>query len=128
MIAVLFALFPIGYILNLAFAGGNTLTSACPLDYQGLKAVTCLIPQPWTWNTDNFSEVLANEQRPFPVWFKNTMIIATVVSFVSVFMGAVSGVRLQPHALHGPAPRAARPGAGPDVPRRSWPSRRSSCC
>jgi arabinogalactan oligomer/maltooligosaccharide transport system permease protein len=88
VIAVVFALFPIGYILNLAFAGGNTLTSACPLDYQGLQAVTCLVPQPWTWNTSNFTEVLKSEQLPFPVWFRNTMIIATVVSFVSVFMGA----------------------------------------
>ena len=90
VLAVLFALFPIGYILNLAFAGGNTLTSACPLEYQGLKAVSCLIPQPWKWDTENFSKVIANEQRPFPVWFKNTMIIATVVSFVSVFMGAAA--------------------------------------
>jgi arabinogalactan oligomer/maltooligosaccharide transport system permease protein len=90
VIAVLFALFPIGYILNLAFAGGNTLTSACPLDYQGLKALSCVIPQPWTWSTTNFTEVIANEQRPFPVWFKNTLIIATVVSFVSVFMGAAA--------------------------------------
>jgi arabinogalactan oligomer / maltooligosaccharide transport system permease protein len=88
--AVIFALFPIGYILNLAFAGRNTLTSACPLDYQGLEAITCLIPQPWTWSTANFTKVLDDEQRPFLVWFQNTMIIATVVSFVSVFMGAAA--------------------------------------
>jgi arabinogalactan oligomer/maltooligosaccharide transport system permease protein len=88
VIAVLFALFPIGYILNLAFAGGNTLTSACPLDYQGLKATTCLVPKPWTWSTDNFTEVLQNDQLPFKVWLRNTLIIATVVSFASVFMGA----------------------------------------
>ena len=51
VIAVLFALFPIGYILNLAFAGGNTLTSACPLDYQGLEAIRCIFPATWNWNT-----------------------------------------------------------------------------
>ena len=58
------------------------------MDYQGLKAVSCLIPQPWEWSTQNFQDVLNNEQRPFPIWFKNTLIIATTVSFVSVFMGA----------------------------------------
>ena len=119
--AVLFALFPIGYILNLAFAGGNTLTSACPLDYQGLQAITCLIPQPWTWSTENFTEVLDNEQRPFPVWFQNTMIIATVVSFVSVFMGASAAFAFSRMRFTRPASRPARPGAGPDVPRHPGP-------
>ena len=86
--AVLFALFPIGYILNLAFGGGSTLTSACPQGYSGLQAMTCLIPQPWEWSTNNFTEVLDNKQLPFTVWFRNSVIIATVVSFGSVLMGA----------------------------------------
>ncbi len=86
--ATLFALFPIGYILNLAFGGGSTLTSACPQSYSGLQAMTCLIPQPWDWSTNNFTEVLDNQQLPFTVWFRNSVIIATVVSFGSVLMGA----------------------------------------
>ncbi len=86
--AVLFALFPIGYILNLAFGGGSTLTSACPQGYSGLQAMTCLIPKPWEWSTNNFTEVLNNKQLPFTVWFRNSVIIATVVSFGSVLMGA----------------------------------------
>jgi len=88
--AVLFALFPIGYILNLAFGGGSTLTSACPQSYSGLQAMTCLIPQPWDWSTNNFTEVLDNKQLPFTVWFRNSVIIATVVSFGSVLMGAAA--------------------------------------
>lgn len=90
VIAVLFALFPIGYILNLAFGGGSTLTSACPQSYSGLQAMTCLIPQPWDWSTNNFTEVLNNQQLPFTVWFRNSVIIATVVSFGSVLMGAAA--------------------------------------
>jgi arabinogalactan oligomer/maltooligosaccharide transport system permease protein len=39
---------------------------------------------------DNFTEVLQSDQKPFPVWFKNTVIIAFVVSFASVFMGALA--------------------------------------
>jgi len=90
VLAVLFALFPIGYILNLAFGGGSTLTSACPQGYSGLQAMTCLIPQPWDWSTNNFTEVLNNQQLPFTVWFRNSVIIATVVSFGSVLMGAAA--------------------------------------
>lgn len=88
-VAVLFALFPISYIVNLAFSQGNTLTSACPLDVQGLEAMQCILPLP-PYDTTNFQEVITNAQRPFPVWFKNTVIIATVVSFASVFMGAAA--------------------------------------
>ena len=75
----------------------------------GLKAVTCLIPQPWTWSTSNFTEVLKSEQLPFPVWFTNTMIIATVVSFVLGLHGRVSRLRVQPAC----ASRAVVPGCSP---------------
>jgi arabinogalactan oligomer/maltooligosaccharide transport system permease protein len=89
VIAVLFALFPISYIINLAFSQGNTLTSACPTDLQGVETVQCVLPLP-PYDTANFTEVINSDQRPFPVWFKNTIIIATVVSFASVFMGAAA--------------------------------------
>ncbi len=87
VIAVLFALFPISYIINLAFSEGNTLTSACPTSLQGAETVQCVLPLP-PYDTQNFTNVLNNPQRPFSVWFQNTLIIATVVSFFSVFMGA----------------------------------------
>ena len=90
VLAVLFALFPIGYILNLAFGGGSTLTSVCPQSYSGLQATTCLIPQPWKWSTNNFSDVLSSQQLPFTTWFRNSVIISTVVSFGSVLMGAAA--------------------------------------
>jgi arabinogalactan oligomer/maltooligosaccharide transport system permease protein len=88
--AVLFALFPISYIINLGFSDGKTLTSACPTQYQGVEAaVNCILPLP-PLGVDNFTEVLQSDQKPFPVWFKNTVIIAFVVSFASVFMGALA--------------------------------------
>jgi arabinogalactan oligomer/maltooligosaccharide transport system permease protein len=89
LVAVLFALFPISYIINLAFSEGSTLTSACPLNLQGVETVQCVLPLP-PYDTSNFEAVLTSEQRPFPVWFQNTVIIATVVSFASVFMGAAA--------------------------------------
>jgi arabinogalactan oligomer/maltooligosaccharide transport system permease protein len=87
--AVAFALVPILYIINLAFSEGNTLTSACPPNKTGLAAVGCIFPTP-PLSTSNFSYVFDNQQRPFPVWFKNTVIIAFCVSFFSVFMGALA--------------------------------------
>jgi arabinogalactan oligomer/maltooligosaccharide transport system permease protein len=87
VVAVAFALFPISYIINLAFSEGNTLTSACPPSYQGLEAVRCVFPLP-PFETTNFTTVIDSEQRPFKTWFANSMIIALVVSFTSVFMGA----------------------------------------
>jgi arabinogalactan oligomer/maltooligosaccharide transport system permease protein len=87
--AVIFALFPISYIINLATSQGKTLTSACPLDLEGLQTIQCILPLP-PYDTQNFHDVLTSDQRPFPVWFKNTLIIATVVAFTSVFMGAAA--------------------------------------
>ena len=46
--AVIFALFPISYIINLATSQGKTLTSACPLDLQGLQTIQCILPLPPT--------------------------------------------------------------------------------
>jgi arabinogalactan oligomer/maltooligosaccharide transport system permease protein len=89
VVAVLFALFPISYIVNLAFSQGNTLTAACPTNLEGVETVQCVLPLP-PYDTANFTEVINSDQRPFPVWFKNTIIIATVVSFASVFMGAAA--------------------------------------
>ena len=89
LLGVLFALFPISYIINLALSEGRTLTSACPLGVSGFETIQCILPLP-PWETANFEDVLNSTQKPFPVWFKNTVIIATVVAFSSVFMGAMA--------------------------------------
>lgn len=89
IVAVMFALFPISYIINLATSQGSTLTSACPLNISGFEAVKCILPLP-PYETSNFETVISSDQRPFPVWFKNTVIIAGIVSFMSVFMGAAA--------------------------------------
>jgi arabinogalactan oligomer / maltooligosaccharide transport system permease protein len=88
-LAVAFAIFPVLYIINLAFSEGSTLTSACPTEYEGLQAAKCILPLP-PYDTGNFHEVLTSTNKPFRVWFKNTLLIATVVSFFSVFMGALA--------------------------------------
>ncbi len=85
---VAWALFPAFYVISLAVSGGNTLTSACPPEYSGLEAVRCIFPT--GFSTANFEAILTSDETPFVTWFTNTLIIATVNSFVALFMGAAA--------------------------------------
>jgi arabinogalactan oligomer/maltooligosaccharide transport system permease protein len=88
LVAVAFALFPILYIIALAFSGGETLVSACPVEKQGAEALTCLIPT--NPDLDNFSGVYNDPAGAFPIWFRNTVIVATVVASMSLLIGAAA--------------------------------------
>lgn len=88
IVAVLFAIFPITYVINLAFSPGRTLTAACPTNLSGLSALRCLVPT--GFDTVNFRAVLESTQQPFPVWFRNTLIIALIVATASTLMGAAA--------------------------------------
>ena len=88
IVFVLWAIFPAFYLISLAFSGGNTLTGACPPDRQGLAALSCLLPS--KFSLDNFTEILTNDQWPFVTWFSNTLIIATLNSFMALLMGAAA--------------------------------------
>jgi arabinogalactan oligomer/maltooligosaccharide transport system permease protein len=87
LLAVFFALFPILYIISLALVGDRTLVSACPLEKTGFAALSCLFP---TDNPDlsNFTGVINDDQGDFPVWFRTTVVVATVVASVSLLIGA----------------------------------------
>ncbi len=86
VIMCIWALFPVLYVINLAFSGGNTLTAACPPDRTGLAALTCLVPN--NLSLDNFTAVLTSTQWPFAIWFRNTVILATLNSGLALLMGA----------------------------------------
>lgn len=85
---VIWALFPVFYVITLAFSGGNTLTAACPPEKQGLEALTCFFPSTISFN--NFETLLTSDQWPFVIWFRNTVLIATINSFAALFMGAAA--------------------------------------
>lgn len=87
VIFVIWALFPAFYVFNLALAGGNTLTSACPPNLQGVEAVSCIFPRP-PFSLANYEAVLTDTQKPFTTWFTNTILIALVAAFGSLLMGA----------------------------------------
>jgi arabinogalactan oligomer / maltooligosaccharide transport system permease protein len=88
IIMCVWALFPVLYVVALAFSGGKTLTAACPPDRSGLAALTCLIPT--TISLDNFTALLASDQYPFPIWFRNTVIIATVNAATALVLSAAA--------------------------------------
>jgi arabinogalactan oligomer/maltooligosaccharide transport system permease protein len=82
------ALIPIGYVINLAFSGGRTLTAACPPSKHGLGALSCIVPT--KFSLDNFDQLLNNDQWPYWTWFRNTLVIAFVNAFAALFMGAAA--------------------------------------
>lgn len=86
VMAVLFALFPITYIINVAMSPGNALSASCPIDKTGVEAISCLLPS--QVSTENFTAVLNDPSLPYATWYVNTFTIALTVAFVSTLMSA----------------------------------------
>lgn len=73
-VLILFTAFPIYVVVMSALSGTGALLT------------TSLIPT--TINLDNFSMLFNDDQIPFATWVKNSIIVASVTSVVSVFIGA----------------------------------------
>jgi arabinogalactan oligomer / maltooligosaccharide transport system permease protein len=86
IVAVIFALFPILYIINIALNPVGSLSAACPPNKTGVAALTCLVPS--TVSFENFTAIFNDPLKPFGVWFRNTLILALAVSFISTLMSA----------------------------------------
>lgn len=86
IIAVLFALFPILYIINVALNPVGSLSASCPPSKTGISALTCLAPS--TVDFSNFTAIFNDPLKPFGTWFANTLTLALVVSFLSTLMSA----------------------------------------
>ena len=76
MLAILFAVFPILYLVSAA------------LNPLGSVVTTSLIPT--NVSLENFRELFTNPSRPFGRWLLNTFIVCTVVTFVQVFCSALA--------------------------------------
>jgi arabinogalactan oligomer/maltooligosaccharide transport system permease protein len=73
-LALVWALFPIVFILSAAFNPAGTLDT------------TELLPK--SFSTQNFYDLFNDPVRPYTTWYKNSLIIAGVGSLASVFIGA----------------------------------------
>lgn len=76
VIALLFAMFPLLYMISAAFNPVGTLSS------------TKLIPTEFSF--ENFTKLLSGEKGPFTRWYLNTLIICTVVAVAQVFFSTLA--------------------------------------
>lgn len=73
-LAVAVALLPILWVMSAAFTTNPTLSNGS------------LIPQDAT--LDNFRRLLSNPDQPYLDWYRNTMLLAVLVAFFTVLIGA----------------------------------------
>jgi arabinogalactan oligomer/maltooligosaccharide transport system permease protein len=75
VIALVWALFPVSYIVSAAFNPlGNVVT-------------TGIIPS--QFDTVNFEALFSTPSIPFTTWYRNTLIVCVVVTFVQLFCSAL---------------------------------------
>ena len=75
IVALVWALFPIVFIVSAAINPSGTLNTAEPAAHPGSR-----------WS--NFDALFNDPARPYASWYKNSMIVAGVGSLASVFLGA----------------------------------------
>lgn len=74
IIALVWALFPVLYILSAALNPVGTLNATSPL--------------PQTFSMKNFTDLFASSTFPFWTWFRNSLIVAGLGTIFQVFIGA----------------------------------------
>lgn len=73
---VIFAAFPLVYVLSASLNPGGTLTGSNQLFRQ--------------LSLENYVTLLSDARRPYAAWFLNTMIVGVVTSLGTVFLGALA--------------------------------------
>lgn len=76
ILAAVFSVFPLLYVLSAALNPAGTMAGASSLFTQ------------FGWG--NFEALFANQERPFGRWFANTLLIGLVTSALTVFLGAMA--------------------------------------
>ncbi|WP_374947364.1 sugar ABC transporter permease [Agreia sp.] len=76
VIACVFAVFPLLYIVSVSFNPSGTLTGSNQL----FEA----------FDLSNYERLLTNPATPFAQWFINTLVIGVVTSLATVFLGALA--------------------------------------
>jgi len=76
IVVSVFAVFPLLYVLSASLNPNGTLT--------GTNQLFAAI------GIDSYVRILTDPQIPYPMWFLNTLIVASVTGFVMVFLGALA--------------------------------------
>ena len=77
---LVFVLFPFFFVITTAFKS----------ELQISQRVSLFMPAPWT--LDQFRKLLSETQ--FTLWFRNTVMVATITTVISVFFAALAGYAL----------------------------------
>ncbi len=85
----LLAIYPILWVLTLAFSGGQSLVIAdLPAEPDALDRLRTVVPWPETVSLKNFADVLIDE--PFGRWLLNSAIVAGVTTLLGVFLACTA--------------------------------------
>lgn len=76
IVVSIFAIFPLLYVLSASLNPQGTLTGSNQL----FSAI----------GIDSYVRILTDPQIPYPMWFLNTIVVATITGFVMVFIGALA--------------------------------------
>ena len=76
IVALIWALFPVLFILSAALNPAGTLSASSPI--------------PQHFSTKNFDDLFASTTFPFWTWFKNSLIVAGLGTVFQVFIGAAA--------------------------------------
>lgn len=76
LVALVWALFPVMFILSAALNPAGTLSSSSPL--------------PQHFSGKNFSDLFASTTFPFWTWFRNSLVVAGLGTVFQVFIGAAA--------------------------------------
>jgi arabinogalactan oligomer/maltooligosaccharide transport system permease protein len=76
IVVAIFAVFPLLYVFSASLNPQGTLTGTNQLFSE--------------IGIDSYIRILTDPQVPYPMWFLNTVIVATVTGFVMVFIGALA--------------------------------------
>ena len=89
VVSVLVTIYPILWVLTIAFSGQQSLAIAdLPADPGPIDRIRAIIPWPKDFSASNFVSVLTDQ--PFALWLLNSVVIAAATTLVGVFLACTA--------------------------------------
>ena len=89
LLVVLYTVYPILWVVSIAFSGGQSLAIAdVPPNPTALDRLRAVVPWPQHWSIQNFASVLGDQ--PFGRWILNSFAVAAVTTAVGVALACTA--------------------------------------